>query len=108
VRWFFQALDLVGLLKEKGRSEDYLKASRLDWIILRPGGLINRIMRAEPLLTVDGYVAGLTTRQAVADVAVRCLATQNALRTVLTTVNRWVRFTLLGKELQLDVPWQRW
>jgi uncharacterized protein YbjT (DUF2867 family) len=109
MRWFFQATGLVRLLQEKARSEDYLKTSGLDWVILRPGGFINRKMRAEPLLTAGGLVPGLTTRQAVADVAVRCLASQNAAGKVLTVVNRWLRFALWGgKEFALDVPWQRW
>jgi uncharacterized protein YbjT (DUF2867 family) len=108
VRWIFQAFGLLCLLQERARAEEYLKASGLEWVILRPGGLINRKMRAEPLLTEKGAVAGLTTRQAVADVAVRCLSSRNAVRLVLTVVNRWLRFTLFGEEFHLDVPWQRW
>lgn len=108
MRWFFQATGLIRLLAEKTRSEDYLKTSGLEWVILRPGGLINRQIRAEPLLTEDGLVPGLTTRQAAADVAVRCLASQNAAAKVLTVVNRWLRCSLLGKEFPLDIPWQRW
>jgi uncharacterized protein YbjT (DUF2867 family) len=108
IRWFFQWLKVIPIVKEKTRSEEYLRSSALQWTILRPGGLFNWRMRAEPLLTVAGRVAGITTRQGTADVAVRSLASQNALRTTLTVVNHSVRATLEGKAFQLDVPWQPW
>ncbi|HYT88517.1 MAG TPA: SDR family oxidoreductase [Gemmataceae bacterium] len=108
IKWFFRWFKAIPILNEKARSEEYLKGSALQWTILRPGGLFNWRMRAEPLLTVAGRVAGITTRQATADVAVRSLASQNALRTTLTVVNHSVRATLEGTVFQLDVPWQPW
>ena len=54
-------------------------------------------------------VAGVSGRDGVADVCVRCVHTTSALRRTLTVVNRAVRGTLRkGHEFPLDVPWEPW
>ena len=109
VKWYFQALRLRPILAEKTRSDDHVRSLDLDWTILWPGGLTNRNMRAAPLLTVDG-VAGLTTsRQAVADVAVRSLASANAIGQTIIVVDPLMRFTMRrGGTFDLDAGWEAW
>jgi uncharacterized protein YbjT (DUF2867 family) len=108
VKWFFRLLDMAPLLREKARSEGYVRSSELAWTILRPGLLHGSRMRSDPVLTVTGRVPGLCGRQAVADVAVRCLGTENARGRVLTIADGWLRPWLQGEPVQLDVPWARW
>ncbi|MCA8907251.1 MAG: NAD(P)H-binding protein [Rhodospirillaceae bacterium] len=86
-----------------------MRAAKLDWTILWPAFLTNRPMRAAPLLTAEGRGGGTTSRQAVADVAVRCLASDNAIGRTLIVVDPAMGFTLRGSpRFELDVPWQAW
>ena len=109
VRWYFRIFDLVPIVEEKTRSETHVRTLDLDWTILRPGQLTNLAMRARPLLTSGGRAGGTTTRQAVADVAVRCLRSPNAIGKVLTVLDRAMCFTAVGSpRFTLDTPWQPW
>lgn len=106
VRWFFKATDSVPILKAKAESEEFLKQSGLDWTILRPGYLTNHRMRARPFCR-EGLVPGVTTRQAVADVAVRCLDSSAAKGRTLAVCNRWLGWPLKA-EVKLEVSWTPW
>jgi uncharacterized protein YbjT (DUF2867 family) len=110
VRWLFHLLRVLPIIQEKTRSEAYLRSSGLQWTILRPGFLTNFRMRAEPvLLPATARAPGLTTRQAVADVAVRCLQAENAIGQAFTVVDHLVRWAIWrGKPIPLDVPWAAW
>jgi uncharacterized protein YbjT (DUF2867 family) len=108
VKWFFRLLNMGRLLREKARSEGYVRSSKLVWTILRPGLLHGGRMRSDAVLTVTGRVPGLCGRLAVADVAVRCLNTANARGQVLTIADGWLRPWLQGEPFQLDVPWTHW
>jgi uncharacterized protein YbjT (DUF2867 family) len=108
VKGLFRLLNMAPLLREKARSEEYVRSSGLAWTILRPGLLHGGPMRSDPVLTVTGRVPGISGRQAVADVAVRCLQSDNAQACVLAIADGWVRPWLQGELFQLDVPWVRW
>jgi uncharacterized protein YbjT (DUF2867 family) len=110
VPWLFRLLRVMPILREKGRSEEYVRSSGLQWTILRPGLLTNFRMRGEPvLLPVTGRAPGLTTRQAVADVAVRCLQSENAIGQAFYVVDHLMRWaTWRGKPIHLDAPWAAW
>jgi uncharacterized protein YbjT (DUF2867 family) len=108
VKWLLRLIGLPPLLREKARSEDYLRSSRLAWTVLRPGFLHGGRLRADPLLTVHGRLPGLCGRRALADVAVRCLSTQNAQGCVLAIADGRFRRWLRGEPFQLDVPWEPW
>jgi uncharacterized protein YbjT (DUF2867 family) len=110
VRWLFWLLRVMPILKEKARSEAYLRSSGLQWTILWPGFLTNFRMRGEPvLLPVTGRAPGLTTRQAVADVAVRCLQSENAVGQAYMVVDHLMRWAVWRcKPVCLDVPWAAW
>ncbi len=110
VRWLFRALRVLPIIREKGRTEAYARTSGLQWAILRPRLLTNFRMRGEPvLLPVTGWAAGLTTRQAVADVAVRCSQSENAIDQAFPVVDHLMRWAIWrGKPISLDVPWVAW
>ncbi|MEM9768575.1 MAG: SDR family oxidoreductase [Cyanobacteria bacterium P01_D01_bin.71] len=110
VRWFFKLHGEVPILNEKARSEAYVRSSRITWSILRPGFLTNASMQMEPLLlSPAGRVLGVTSRQAVADVAVRCLDADRAIAQTFTVVDGWLRNAVWrGEPMRLDVPWQVW
>jgi hypothetical protein len=108
VRALFRVFNMDPLLHEKARSEEYVRSSGLAWTILRPGLLHGCPMRSDPVLTVTGRVPGISGRQAVADVAVRCLHSDNGQACVLVIADGWARRGLRGEPFQLDVPWVRW
>ena len=110
LRWFFRLLGVMPILQEKVRSDGYVRSSGLQWTILWPGFLTNFTMRGEPvLLPFTGLAPGLTTRQAVADVAVRCLQSENAIGQVFIVVDHLMRWGIWrGKPIHLDVPWAAW
>ena len=109
-RWLLWVLRVMPIFQEKTRSEAYVRSTGLQWTILRPGFLSNFRMRGEPvLLPAAGRAPGLTTRQAVADVAVRCLQSENAIGQAFTVVDHLVRWAIWrGKPIHLDVPWSAW
>ena len=98
------------IIQEKTRSEGHVRSSGLQWTILRPGFLTNFRMRGEPvLLPAAARAPGLTTRQAVADVAVRCLQSENAIGQAFTVVDHLMRWAVWrGQPIHLDVPWAVW
>ena len=108
VKAIFRLFNMAPLLREKARSEEYVRSSGLAWTILRPGLLHGGQMRSDPVLTVTGRVPGISGRQAVADVAVRCLRSDNAQGCVSAIADGWVRPWLQGESFQLDVPWVGW
>jgi uncharacterized protein YbjT (DUF2867 family) len=108
VKAIFRLFNMAPLLCEKARSEAYVRASGLAWTILRPGLLHGGQMRSDPVLTVTGRVPGITGRQAVADVAVRCLLSDKAHACILVIADGWLRPWLQGEPYQLNVPWTRW
>jgi len=110
VVWLAWVMRVMPIFREKERSEAYVRASGLRWTILRPGFLSNFRMRGEPvLLPASGRAPGFTTRQAVADVAVRCLQSEDAVGQAFTVVDHWTRWAIWrGKPIHLDVPWAAW
>jgi uncharacterized protein YbjT (DUF2867 family) len=110
VRWLFRVIGVMPIFREKERSEAYVRSSTLEWIILRPGFLTNFRMRAEPvLLPPTAQAPGLTTRQAVADVAVRCLHSKKGVCKAFTVVDHLMRWGIWrGKPIPLDIPWAPW
>lgn len=110
VHWLFLLLRVMPIIREKVRSEAYMRSSGLEWTIFHPGFLTNFEMRAEPILVPPEVpVPGLTSRQAVADVAVRCLQSETAINHAYTVVDHSMRRAIWrGTPIQLDVPWAPW
>ena len=57
----------------KTRAEEWLKASGLDWTILRPGGLVSEPATGRGILSQDVEMHGLVHRADVAQLAFRAL-----------------------------------
>ena len=109
VKWYFRAMRALPILAAKTRSDAYVRSQDLDWTILWPAYLTNGTMRAAPVLTAERRAGGTTSRQAVADVAVRCLASPNAVRRTIVVVDSFMRITLGGRSpFDLDAPWHAW
>lgn len=111
VRWSFERAGARPVLLAKGESEQALRASSLDWTILRPGYLHDGPARMAPVC-VEGRAPGVTSRQGTADVAVRALASPAASRRTLTVVDGLVAALALvavwNPPIRLQVPWRRW
>ncbi len=110
VKQFFNTLRVRPILAAKGEAEARVRAGRFQATILRPGGLSNARMRSAPLIVApDVHVPGFTTRQAVADVAVRCLDSANVTGRTLTVVNGGLRRWMRGIEpVELTAAWTAW
>lgn len=65
------------IIELKSKAEDHLKATQLDWTIIKPGGLgppDYRIATGDPLITENPGVRGLIDRTDLANVIMRVLA----------------------------------
>jgi len=64
------------IIELKSKAEDHLKATQLDWTIIKPGGLgppDYRIATGDPLITENHGVRGLIDRTDLANVIMRVL-----------------------------------
>ncbi len=103
------AVGMVPLLKVQFHSEEALNASNLAGTILRAGIQTSGEMRTEPLVTLDGHALGLTSRQAVADTAVRSLRSVSTIRRTLMVIDRdRVRWTYDVVPFPFNEPWVAW
>lgn len=78
----FQPLLLRHAYKDKGRQEAAIRASALDWVIVRPGRLTNDLARGNVRAIVDlaGVNGGKVARADVARFVVEQLATNTWLK----------------------------
>ncbi|MEO6918710.1 MAG: SDR family oxidoreductase [Collimonas sp.] len=78
----FQPLLLGPAYKDKGRQETAIRASSLDWVIVRPGMLTNDPLRGRVRATADlaGVNGGKIARADVAQFVVEQLTTDTWLR----------------------------
>lgn len=81
-------LDTLGpVLKEKAQAEEHLANSRLDYTIIRPGGLVSESATGQEVLTADPSIAGSIPRAGVASLAVQCLGSDKAVNQVLSAID---------------------
>ncbi|QYO63534.1 SDR family oxidoreductase [Leptolyngbya sp. 7M] len=84
-----QALEtLRSVLIEKEQAENYLIASGLTYVIIRPGGLKSEPATGNGVLTPDPTVAGTIHRADVAQLVCQCLLSDKANNRVLSAVDR--------------------
>lgn len=62
----------------KGQAEDYLRASGLQYTIIRPGGLSEKAARGKSYLTEDPLAFSYIARSDLADLAVQALGSPDA------------------------------
>ncbi|MBM4197900.1 MAG: SDR family oxidoreductase [Gammaproteobacteria bacterium] len=69
-----KVLEVLGeVLRLKTEAEDYLKASGLDWVILRPGGMTDDPASGTAVKTEDHMKMGVIHRADLARIVVDCL-----------------------------------
>jgi uncharacterized protein YbjT (DUF2867 family) len=64
------------ILELKSKAEDHLKTTKLDWTIIKPGGLgppDYKIQTGDPIITENDGIRGLIDRTDLADVILRVL-----------------------------------
>lgn len=84
-----KALQTLGpILSEKHQAEQYLIASNLNYVIVRPGGLNSEVATGSGLLTADHRVAGSINRADVADLVCQCLHSDRANHRILSAIDR--------------------
>lgn len=82
-----RALDaLKTVLEAKGEAEDHLRASGLDYTIIRPAGLTNKPASGEGYLTEDTSAGGIISRAEVARLAIDALSDADTLGKTLSAV----------------------
>lgn len=78
---------LKPVLEQKEKAENALKATDMDWVIIRPGGLQSEEPTGNGVLTEDVTVCGSITRGDVADLVCSCLVKDGADKKVLSAVD---------------------
>lgn len=82
-------LETLGpVLLEKAQAEQYLIASGLNYVIIRPGGLKSEPATGTAVLTADAAIAGSIHRADVAQLVVQCLQSERAKGQILSAVDR--------------------
>lgn len=79
---------LGSILAEKGKSEQYLMDSGLNYTIIRPGWLKSQPATGNGILTENFQVVGAIHRADVAQLVCRCLFSEGANNKVFSTLDR--------------------
>lgn len=88
-----QAMETLGpVLAEKEQAENHLKASGLNYTIVRPGGLKSEPPKGSGLLTENTNISGSIHRADVADLVCRCLTSDHANHKTLSAVDRTMMY----------------
>ena len=80
------------VLIEKAQAEQYLIASGLTYVIVRPGGLKSEPATGNGVLTPDPTIAGTIHRADVASLVCQCLGSDQADNQVLSAVDRQMTY----------------
>jgi nucleoside-diphosphate-sugar epimerase len=80
------------VLIEKAQAEQYLIASGLTYVIVRPGGLKSEPATGNGVLTPDPTIAGTIHRSDVASLVCQCLESNQADNQVLSAVDRQMTY----------------
>ncbi len=87
-------------LRAKNWAETKLRSSDLDWTIIRPGGLVRRATRGEPILVDDPCVSGHINVFDLGDLVHRVLKSEAASCKTYTAVDSERAYHTQGTELQ--------
>ena len=81
----YEALEPV--LVEKAKAEEALRASGMEYVIIRPGGLKSEPATGKGVLTEDTSVCGSITREDVAELVAKCLWSDEAVKKTVSAVD---------------------
>ena len=88
-----QALEtLRPVLIEKEQAENYLMASGLTYVVIRPGGLKSEPATGNAVLTSNPKIAGTIHRADVAQLVCQCLQSEQANNQILSAVDRTMTY----------------
>lgn len=86
-------MEVLGpVLVEKEKSEERLMKSKLQWTIVRPGGLISEPATGTGILTEDSSVVGVISRADVAALILRVLFEDKAAGKVFSAIDKQKKF----------------
>ena len=87
-----RVLEFLGpVLAEKTLGEDYLRASGLDWTILRPGGMTHDPASGTAIRTEDRMAMGVISRADLARLVVDCLDDPATIGRIYHTIDPAIR-----------------
>jgi nucleoside-diphosphate-sugar epimerase len=87
-------------LRAKNWAETQLRASELDWTIVRPGGMVRRATRGEPMLVEDPLVSGHINVFDLGDLVHQVLNSDSSSRRTFSAVDSERAYHLQGNDLQ--------
>ncbi len=86
-------------LRAKNWAETHLRASDMDWTIIRAGGMMRRPFRGHAMLVESPNVSGYINQTDLGDAVFHALASSKTMGRVLTAVNRDKAFDIKGEPL---------
>ena len=87
-------------LRAKNWAEKQLFATDLDWTVIRPGGLMRRASRGQPVLVDNPNVSGHINVFDLGDLVHQALVSDQTVRKVFTAVDDARAYDLQGKPLE--------
>jgi uncharacterized protein YbjT (DUF2867 family) len=99
-----QALEaLKPVLIEKEKAEQHLINSRINYTIIRPGGLKSEPATGNGILTTDPRIVGTIHRADVADLVCRCLNSTNTNNQILSALDKNMIYPGLPEFIEFDL-----
>jgi len=86
-------------IKAKNWAETQLQSTDLDWTIIRPGGMVRRATRGEPILVTNPNVSGYINVFDLGDVIYQVLRSPATIRRIYTAVDSARAFDVKGDPL---------
>lgn len=86
-------------IRAKDWAEKRLRASALDWTIIRSGGMTMRPGRGGPILVESNHVVGYINRSDLGDLAFQVLASDQSTRRIFVAVDRGKAMHINGEPL---------
>jgi nucleoside-diphosphate-sugar epimerase len=87
-------------LRAKNWAERHLRATALDWTIIRPGGLVRRACRGTPVLVESSTVSGHINVYDLGDLVHQALCSEHTVRRIYAAVDDARAYDVQGKRIQ--------
>lgn len=84
-------------LQAKNWAERHLRATPLDWTIIRPGGLVRRASRGKPVLVESSTVSGHINVYDLGDLVHQVLCSEHTVRRIYAAVDDARAYDVKGK-----------
>ncbi|UCG71826.1 MAG: NAD(P)H-binding protein [Chromatiales bacterium] len=87
-------------LQAKNWAERHLRATALDWTIIRPGGLVRRASRGTPMLVESSTVSGHINVYDLGDLVHQALRSDHTVRRIYAAVDDARAYDVQGKPVK--------